>query len=318
MKIIVSVSGGLGSAFALDMCIKKYGKENVVAVFTDVKGTGYSHFWSEFPHLEYLLHERFGGETRDTYEFLWHLSYALDIPIERLEHGSSIWGVAGKSRAFQIVNAKNRLCKASELLKRQTMAEWVEANFKQGEYRIALGMGLFEGHRVEKSGHWWTERMGYAVDVFSPMIELYHEDKKAYYDNCTYAVWLNQIGIDAPSAYAEDLAHNNCGGGCFMAGQNQWAWLYKNAPEKYLYSAYQENNIRRVLGVDATILKMERDGEADGITLLDFVERIDAGDVNKRDLGGSCGCFTSVGVASLLSQAPLKETHNRRLPVTAT
>jgi hypothetical protein len=313
MKTIVSVSGGLGSAFALDMCIKRYGKENVVAVFADVKGTGYSHFWSEFPHLEYLLHERFGGETRDTYEFLWHLSYALDIPIERLEDGASIWGVAGKSRAFQIVNGNNRLCKASELLKRMTMAAWIEQNFKQGDYRIALGMGIFEGHRVEKSRYWWTERMGYEVDVFSPMIEAYKETK-SYSDNCTYADWGNKIELVAPKAYAEDLAHNNCAAKCFMAGQNQWVWVYENDHDGYMYSAYQENNIRRVLGVDATILKMERDGVADGISLFTFIEHIKSGDYNKRDLGGSCGCFTSSGVASLLSQAPLKETKKRRLP----
>lgn len=314
-KIIVSVSGGLGSAYALKMCIDKYGRENVVAVFADVKGTGYSHFWSEFPHLEYLLHERFGGETRDTYEFLWHLSYALDIPIERIEHGASIWGVAGKTRAFQIVQGKNRLCKASELLKRLTMAQWVEANFKQGEYRIALGMGLFEGHRVENSRHWWAERMGYEVDVFSPMIELYYEDKKAYYDNCTYAQWSNQIQLIPPKAYSDDLAHNNCAAKCFMAGQSQWAWVYENDFLGYMYAAYQERNIQRLLGVDATILKIERNGQAYGISLFDFVEHIKSGDYNARDLGGSCGCFTSVGTASILAQAPMKETKRRRLPV---
>lgn len=313
-KIIVSVSGGLGSAYALDMCIKKYGRENVVAVFADVKGSGNSHFWSEFPHLETLLHERFGGESRDTYEFLWQLSYALDVPIERLGDDLSIYAVFGLTRSFRLVVGKSFLCKASEWLKRQAMANWIEANFEQGSFRLALGMGLFEGHRVENARHWWSNRLEYEVDVFSPMIELYLEDKQAYSDTCSYSDWANGIQLPVPKAYGQNYPHNNCGQKCVQAGQNQFAALYEDDFEGYMYMAYQEFNLRRLRGIDATILKMERDGVAFPITLMDFVEHIKTGDYNKRDLGGSCSCFTAPAIAAILGRAPLKETKKRKLP----
>lgn len=313
-KIIVSVSGGLGSAYALDMCIKKYGKENVVAVFADVKGTGYSHYWSEFPHLEHMLHERFGGESRDTYEFLWHLSYALDIPIERIGSEFTIYTVFGLTRSFLLkIGAKN-LCKASEWLKREAMANWIEQNFEPHTFRMALGMGIFEGHRVENARHWWTNRLEYDVDVFSPMIDAYNETK-AYSDTCSYATWTNEIELSVPKAYSDNLLHNNCAAKCVHAGQNQWAWLYLNDREGYLYAAYQEYNLRHRVGINATILKMERDGVAFPITLFEFIEYIETDTYNKRDLGGSCSCFTAPAIATILGQAALKETKRRRLPV---
>lgn len=313
-KIIVSVSGGLGSAYALKMCIEKYGRENVVAVFTDVKGSGYSHFWSDFPHLEYLLHERYGGESRDTYEFLWHLSYALDVPIERLGNDFSIYTVFGLTRSFRLMVGKSFLCKASEWLKREAMANWVEQNFEQGSFRLALGMGIFEGHRVENARHWWSNRLEYDVDVFSPMIEAYNESK-FYTDTCTYSDWLNSIEIPAPEAYGQNYPHNNCRKFCVQAGQNQFAAAYEDDFEGYMYMAYQESNLRRKRKIDATILKMERDGVVLPITLIEFVEHIKAGTYNKRDLGGSCSCFTAPAIATILGQAPLKETKKRRLPV---
>ena len=86
MKHIVSFSGGLGSAEALKQTVDKYGKDNVIALFADVKGSGLSHNWS-FPAIDNLLHERFGGESRDLYRFMWELSSYLEIPVQRLEDG---------------------------------------------------------------------------------------------------------------------------------------------------------------------------------------------------------------------------------------
>src|SRR5688500_2108834 len=102
MKYVVSISGGLGSAEALRRAIAKLGKENVVAVFADVKGTG-EHVWLGMPTITKLLHERFGGESRDTYRFIWQLSHHFDIPIERLETPKSIWDVFAHRKALRLV-----------------------------------------------------------------------------------------------------------------------------------------------------------------------------------------------------------------------
>ena len=99
---IVSVSGGLSSFEALRRTIEKHGRENTVALFADVKGNGYSHFFSKFPHLSFLLHEYYGGESRDLYRFLWQISYELDIPIERIGSDKSIFTVQAEKRAIRL------------------------------------------------------------------------------------------------------------------------------------------------------------------------------------------------------------------------
>lgn len=301
MKTIVSISGGLGSAYALKMCIEKCGRENVIAVFADVKGTGYSHFWSDFPAVEYLLQERFGGESQDTYRFIWQLSHALDIDIERLEDGRSIWSVFGQTRSFLLKVGPRALCKASELLKREMIAGWLEKQ-NIGEFQMALGMYPLENHRVENARHWWSARLNQPIHVFSPLIDAFEQDK-AFVDNCVVSDWLNDLGIEAPAAYSEGFPHNNCRKICVHAGQNQWAELYKLDTEGYLYAAYQENNIRMKRDVNATILKITRDGITIPITLYDFIPMIEKGEYNKRDMGGSCSCFTSNAMTKFLAEA---------------
>ncbi len=116
MKYIVSVSGGLGSAEALKRTIETYGRENVVAVFADVKGDGSMPFIG-MPSITKLLNERFGGESRDTYRFLFQLANALAIPIVRLEGYETIWDAFWKAGA---ITPRTATCKASELLKKGT------------------------------------------------------------------------------------------------------------------------------------------------------------------------------------------------------
>jgi hypothetical protein len=306
MKTIVSVSGGLASAYALKLAIDQFGRENVVAVFADVKGTGYSHFWSEFPELEYLLHERFGGESADTYRFLWHLSHALDIDIIRLEDGRSIWAVFGQKRAFALFANKSTFCMASEWLKREMIARWAETTFEAGAYQIALGMGHFEGHRTHNARKWWARRMGYEVNVFSPAADLYTTHKKII-DDCHMMDWLNSTGLELPSAYLNGYTHNNCGGVCVLAGQTQYAMLYRDDFGRYMYAVWQEMRLQTLRGIDATILKITRDDVGRGISLFDFIALIEGDEVNLRDMGKGCSCFTALpAMTTFLAQAAVK------------
>lgn len=303
MKIICSVSGGLSSAYTLDQCIQQYGHENVIALFADVKGTGYSHWWSDFPEVEYLLHERFGGESRDLYRFLWQVSNALDHPIERLEDGRSIWGVAADTKAF-LLKLPNGLavCKASEYLKRITIASWVKDRFKADEYRMALGMRWDEAHRVNYARQWWSGYMDYDVDVFSPMLEL-ATSQKTFIDECALSLWAHDKGLDISSAYKNNLEHDNCNAVCFHAGISQYAWVYEFDRLAFDYAAYQERNLRRKGIINATILKDQRGQEVKPLTLDRLAERLEAGDVIKRKLGGMCQCFIHPPMAQFLKDA---------------
>lgn len=324
MKTILSMSGGLASSFAAKLAIETYGKENCVALFADVKGTAESHFWLSkwFRPYAQLLHERFGGESRDTYQFLWHVSYALDIPIERLEdkEGRSIYAIFGQKKAFSLFANKNKFCMASELLKREVIAQWIEAQgLQEGEYQIVLGMGILEGHRVVNARKWWANRMGYDVQIIAPLIDVYKATKKIL-DNCIVVDWLNSVSDpDAlPSAYINGLSHNNCGGFCVLMGQTQAEDMYHIDFNGYMYMAWNEMLLHNVVGIDAWILKIERDGVARGISLIEFIEIILAGEVNRKDGGSGCSCFTSLpAMTAFLAQADTKPTAKELLKIEA-
>jgi len=117
-KHIVSFSGGLGSAEALKQAIDRYGKYNVIALFADVKGSGLSHTWS-MPIIDNLLHERFGGETRDLYRFIWQLSAHLEVPVIRLENGKTIFRVFADKKAFRVWAGGGFVHSCSEQLKKR-------------------------------------------------------------------------------------------------------------------------------------------------------------------------------------------------------
>lgn len=286
---IVSVSGGLASAYALKLAVEKY--PLVDAVFADVKGTGYSHFWSEFPEVEYLLHERFGGEGASNYRFLWQLSAALDTPIARIEDGRSIWAVAGQSKAFRLYIAGRFFCKASEQLKREACARHIETHYAPGTYRIALGMGVLEPHRVKNAQGYWRARLGWDVEVFSPLIEDYRATGRDM-NNCELMAWASDLGLGVPDAYAEGFEHANCNEQCFQAGQTHFERLYQRRPMHYAYAAWQEMRVTAGCGFDATILKDERGGKTRKMSLYAFEERIRVGDVNRKSATSPCACNT--------------------------
>lgn len=280
---VVSVSGGLGSAEALRRTIDRYGQAQTIAVFADVKGSGWTHTFSSAPAVDALLHERYGGEARDLYRFLWQLSHALDIPITRLEDGRTIWRVFADNKAFRLWAGEGFVHKCSEVLKRQMVKKWIQRHFAPGDYSIVLGMGWDEQRRVNIARAYWRQALGWPVDVYSPLT--------VSADNCHTSKWLAVADVEVPAAYTDGFEHNNCGGGCVSAGQAHFAQLYKTRRDVYLYWAYMEMQIQRVIGRGVTIMKDERGGTSRPMSLYAFIPRIEAGDYPRLDWG-ACGCFS--------------------------
>lgn len=305
MKRIVSISGGLGSLEALKRTIEIYGAEDTIPVFADVKGSGLSHWWSQFPHIEQLLHERFGGESRDTYRFLWDVAAYFDVPIERIEdkRDRSIWTVFADEKMFRVFVPKANLFYApcSKYLKRNVICDWLLDNFEPGSFELVLGFGWDEEHRLVKARTFWLLALGYDVPVSAPLMD------KPYVDNINILSWLKQVGIDPPSAYRQNFIHNNCGGGCVQAGQAAFATLYDERPDIYQYWAYQEAAIRKVIGSDVSILKDQRGKRTTPLTLSKFEERIKIGDYRKNDFG-TCGCFSNGLMSELIVAVELQPT----------
>lgn len=291
MKHIVSFSGGLGSAEALKQTIDKYGKENTIALFADVKGSGLTHNWS-FPTIDNLLHERFGGESRDLYRFIWQLSEFLDTPIERLEDGRTIFRVFADNKAFRVWSGGVFVHKCSEQLKRHMIREWIfKSGLKPGGYSMVLGFDWDEEHRLKKAQAYWQRELGWNIEVTAPLT----------LDSCDTTRWINEAGITVSQSYSDLFQHDNCNGGCVAAGQAHFANLYHKRREVYLYWAYMEASIQRVIGRNVTILTYTRNGIKYPISLFDFIAFIEAGDYVKEDWG-DCGCF--VGQGSLYDLLP--------------
>lgn len=285
-KYLVSFSGGLGSAEALKRTVDLYGKENVIALFADVKGSGLTHYWS-LPAVDQLLHERYGGETRDLYRFIWQVSAYLDVPVIRLENGSTVFRKFADQKAFRVFSGGMFVHGCSEHLKRGEILKWIQnSGLQAGQYSMVLGFGWDEEHRLKSAQGYWRRKLGWDIEVTAPL----------HVDTCETTKWLNQAGIEISRSYNELFEHDNCNGGCIAAGQAHFANLYHKRQEVYLYWAYMESSIQKVIGRNVTILKIERDGIARPLSLYEFIPRILAGDYPKNDWGG-CGCF--VGQSSL-------------------
>lgn len=293
---IVSVSGGLSSFEALRRTLETHGKANTIAVFADVKGYADKHHWSPLPAIEPLLHERFGGESRDTYRFLWQMAEALDMPITRLEDGRTVFNLYAEKRAFRLSVGTFWYAPCSEALKRFLIADWIQNNFQPGTFDLVLGMKWDEAHRTDKARVWWSKRLGYAVNVYSPLAD------KPYVENCDLSVIARRAGIEVSDSYALGFKNDNCSGACVHAGQGQFAQLYHARPGVYHYWKWQERNLQSLWGKRVTILKDERGGETTPMSLAEFEPRILAGDYRALDMGG-CGCFTNALIADFLAQA---------------
>ena len=297
MNHIVSVSGGLSSFEALRRTIEEQGHADTIALFADVKGNGYSHFFSQFPHLSFLLHEKFGGESPDLYRFLWQISYELDIPIHRISSDESIWTVFAKKRAMRLFTGNVFYCPASEKLKRLAIRDWIRENVIDRELNMVLGMGWDEEHRLKYANQWWSKALPeYNVTVSSPLMQI------PFVENHHISDWLHKHGIAISETYAQNFKHDNCNRGCVHAGLAHWANLYNHEPEIYLYWAWMEWQVQQYLGKFVTIMKDQRgEGKSKPLSLYQFIERIERNDYPKLDWAG-CGCFTNAEIAEAMSE----------------
>ena len=311
--IIASVSGGLSSAEMLRRVIERYGRENVIAVFADVKGDARSHRrFSPFPLIDELLHERFGGEAPDLYRFLWQLSYALDIPIVRLEQYNTIFAHQARAKAFMIRNGNGvNFAPCSLYGKRELIAGWINKTFFMKDRPIlALGFDWAEAARLKNARHWWS---GIVADVVAPLVE------KPYLDNMALMQWCESLGIDIPSAYILDFQHNNCYGGCVEAGIAQFILLRKVRPGVFYYWMWMEQIIQEYIGTESTILRDSRGGEVNPLSLRKLDEMLKNSTAPKRweSMADQKGCSCMATPLFDMSTIPLQvktKTHRTITP----
>lgn len=257
MKHIVFYSGGIGSWATAKRVIKEYGKKNTVLLFTDT-----------------LI------EDSDLYRFIDETVKEMDVEFVRIEDGRTPWEVFKDVRYL----GNSRLAQCSHILKQKTSEKWLKSNFKPEECKLYLGIDWTEEHRTAAPRKHW-----HPYQVEFPMCEEPFVTKGEMLNE------LESLGIDQPRLYKMGFSHNNCGGFCVRAGQGHFANLLKQIPDLYKYHENKEEEMRRFLNKDVSILRRTRNGERFNLTLKQLREEIESNQTDSLDMNdiGGCGCFVN-------------------------
>ena len=253
MTYVVQYSGGLGSWGAAKLLADEHGAENVHLLFADTQ-----------------------MEDEDLYRFLHEGADALGCLLTTISDGRNVWEVFEDERYL----GNSRIDPCSKILKRELLRKHIENNYNYEQDVVALGIDWTEKHRLDKALSRWEP-----WNVIAPLVDN-PEITKAHLFN-----WLRDYNIDPPRLYDMGFPHNNCGGFCIKAGQAHFKLLYEKMPERFMYHAQKEQEMRDLLGKDVSILRRQRNGKRHNLTLLELKEEIDAqtDETDPFDLGG-CGC----------------------------
>lgn len=278
MKHIVSFSGGMGSFAEAKSCVDKYGKENVLLLFSDT-----------------LM------EDEDLYRFLVETVAFLDCELVTLVQGKTPWGLFEEQRF--VANSRMDIC--SRKLKREPLNKWIGDNYgitvneqikrsdgtlcflsngkpllrpvRKLNAEIHLGIDFSEHHRlttVQEKMKPWVYR--------STLVEEGRIVPKDYSE---------QFGIRKPRLYSLGFGHNNCGGFCVKAGLGHFKTLFEVMPERYAEHEAKELELANKYKT-LPFLKKTINGKVHYLTMKDYRENyLEQGkaEEDKFDIGG-CAC----------------------------
>ncbi len=257
---IVSVSSGLGSAFAWKLVCDRRGAANVTGLFADVN-----------------------GEHPDNYRFLAEIQYHLGSRLIKLTNGGrTIWDVMHEARFL----ANSRVDVCSRVLKREAIKAWLVANCDPKHTVVYLGIDWSEIHRLDRARARWAAD---GWEMRSPLCEPPYRDKQEAQE------WLDEIGIRRPQLYDMGMEHANCGGGCVKAGIKQFKHLLQVDRNWYLnWWEAGEERFRAFTGNNVSILRSRKGGKSTPLTLRTLREQLEADASRYEDEpeGPGCGvCF---------------------------
>lgn len=237
---VVSFSGGIGSFWAAKRVIDAHGSDNVVLLFADT-----------------LV------EDPDLYRFMREAAAYLGVEVTRIADGRTPWEVFADVGFL----GNSRIDPCSRILKRELLWKWCEENAPGAT--VYLGIDWTEEHRLVR-----TQAKRPEWNIKAPMCqgELWTKDRML--------AELAAIGIAIPELYTKGFAHNNCGGFCIKSGQAQFELLLREYPERYAEHERHEQDMRKALGKNVSIL-VDRRGLKPGekrrpMTLKSFRERLES------------------------------------------
>jgi len=258
--VVVHLSGGGQYAVCLARCVEWYGVDRVRAVFANTN-----------------------TEAPDLYDFLDAVEEKFGVKIDYLNNdGMGIWDVFDKFGVITLRGAGGA-CKASVELKQKPLREYMD-RFDPENTAIALGMSWQEKDRQERC----LNRDG--LNKFQLIFPL---NIKPRLSDCEVQDEIKSLGLPLPSIYKKGYPHNNCGGGCVLAGVRQWKGLLEDYPERFAYHEAREKAWRELHGHDFTVLRDFRGtgGKAKPYTLEQFRVDIENGRTVPGDFRTGCACM---------------------------
>lgn len=294
MKHIVFYSGGLGSWATAKRLVERYGKEDVILLFTDtliededlyrflIESTSEMYGIKQSEILELVEHiPKVSKETmEERKEYLTKLS-----ELARKRNGNFIWINDGRDPwdVFKQTRflGNSRLAKCSHELKQDMSAKYLRKHYEPEQCRLYLGIDWTEKHRTAAPIRNWKP---YTVDF--PMCE------EPFLTKIDHIKELEKLNIQTPKLYNLDFSHNNCGGFCVRAGQGHFVNLLNKLPDLYKYHEEKEQEMIDFLDRDVSILTRTRKGVKQNLTLRQLREEYkkEPKQIDMFDIGG-CGCF---------------------------
>lgn len=238
-KYIVLFSTGLSSAMTLDKAINKFGTEKVIALFTDTK-------WEDEDNY------RFMGDIKKRYPSL-RFEYRADGRTPREVFLTTRW--LGNSR----------LGNCSVQLKVKQTHKFLEEMNKKGVTSILLfGIGKHEEHRADSLKKKYPN-----YKCLFPLVEEPMTNEEMV------KIIEGEWGIRIPRMYRLKFSHANCGGRCVRGGHKHWKQLYDIWPERFKEVEEIEEEFRRVINPNVTILTRTVRGHKQPLTLREFREELE-------------------------------------------
>lgn len=249
-RVMVNVSGGSASAVAWYRCLCLYGESHVFPVFADTC-----------------------SEDEDLYRFLDDCEKEFGQKITRLSSGKDIWDVFDETGIMRIAKSGNA-CKASIILKQQPL----DQHFLEHQFDAqAVGIQYDEPERITSLKSRKQTPLLFPL-VLPPRLGecLVHEE-------------IRKLGLKLPRLYEQEFTHNNCGGGCILAGLAQWNAFRLANPEGFAYAKEREEVFTARTGF--TVLRDQSDGEVKSYTLAQLETDAEAGKKFRNDWKSQCSCM---------------------------
>lgn len=262
---VVMFSGGIGSWMTAKRVVDIFGPQDVILLFSDVKGT------TDNPHI---------GEDEDTYRFIEEAAELLGAELVKVVDGRNIWEVF-RDRKFL---GNSRLAPCSHELKQKPAKKWIHENCDPEHTVIYVGIDWTEEHRMA------AVRAGYAPwHVDAPLTREPHVTKEQMIQQA------EALGLRPPRLYEYGFKHNNCGGGCVRAGQAQFKHLLEVMPERFYEWEKQEEKMQDYLGAEVTILSRTINGTKQPLSLRELRLTAESNPtlLDMNDVGVSCNCTSS-------------------------